>query len=70
MLAVVQVDKEFLVRSLSLRFDVLSFSYELFKGVTHLLIGSLIATAGIFGGGILFAISYGLITNDWQFYAL
>ncbi len=43
---------------------------ELFKGVTHLLIGSLLVTASIFGGAILFAISYGLITNDWQFYDL
>ncbi|CAF0881390.1 unnamed protein product [Rotaria sp. Silwood1] len=40
------------------------------SGVSHLLIGSLIATAAMFGGGILFAISYGLITNDWQFHAL
>jgi hypothetical protein len=44
--------------------------YELFKGVTHLLIGSFIATASMFGGGIIFALSYGLITNDWQFDAL
>ncbi|CAF4624085.1 unnamed protein product [Rotaria sp. Silwood1] len=40
------------------------------SGVSHLLIGSLIATAAMFGGGILFAIGYGLITNDWQFHAL
>ncbi|CAF3940035.1 unnamed protein product [Adineta steineri] len=40
------------------------------SGFTHLLIGSLIATAAMFGGGILFAISYGLITGDWQFYGL
>jgi len=40
------------------------------SGVTHLLIGSLLVTAAMFGGAILFAISYGLITNDWQFYAL
>jgi hypothetical protein len=46
------------------------FLNELFKGVSHLLIGSLIATAAMFGGGIIFAVSYGLITKDWQFYAL
>ncbi|CAF2410020.1 unnamed protein product [Rotaria sp. Silwood2] len=40
------------------------------SGVSHLLIGSLIATAAMFGGGIIFAVSYGLITNDWQFHAL
>jgi hypothetical protein len=51
-------------------FDILFCFYEFFKGVSHLLIGSLLATAAMFGGGILFAISYGLITNDWQFYAL
>ncbi|CAF2914181.1 unnamed protein product [Rotaria sp. Silwood2] len=40
------------------------------SGVTHLLIGSLIATAGMFGGGMLFAAGYGFITKDWRFRAL
>ncbi|CAM4768735.1 unnamed protein product [Rotaria magnacalcarata] len=40
------------------------------SGVSHLLIGSLIATAAMFGGGIVFAIGYGLITNDWHFHDL
>ncbi|CAM4806234.1 unnamed protein product [Rotaria magnacalcarata] len=40
------------------------------SGVTHLLVGSLIATAGMFGGGMLFAAGYGLITKDWLFRAL
>jgi uncharacterized membrane protein YedE/YeeE len=50
--------------------NILFYFYKLFKGVTHLLIGSLLVTGSMFGGAILFAISYGLITNDWQFYAL
>ncbi|UJR24636.1 hypothetical protein I4U23_006010 [Adineta vaga] len=40
------------------------------SGFTHLLIGSFIATAAMFGGGIFFAIAYGLLTGDWKFYAL
>ncbi|CAF0956308.1 unnamed protein product [Rotaria sordida] len=40
------------------------------SGVSHLLVGSLIATASIFAGGISFAVSYGLITGDWQFHNL
>jgi hypothetical protein len=49
---------------------ILNFLYKLCKGFTHLLIGSMIATAAMFGGGICFAIGYGSITGDWQFYAL
>jgi len=40
------------------------------SGVTHLLIGSFIATAAMFGGGIISAMSYVLITKDWHFDAL
>ena len=36
------------------------------SGVTHLLMGSIIATASMFAGGIIFAMAYGSITGDWQ----
>lgn len=40
------------------------------SGVSHLLIGSFLATAAMFAGGIAFAFSYVILTNDWHFYNL
>ncbi|CAF0970009.1 unnamed protein product [Rotaria magnacalcarata] len=37
------------------------------SGTTHLLIGSFITTASIFGGGIIFAFSYSLSNSEWLF---
>ena len=38
-----------------------------FEGMTHLLVGSFITTACIFGGGILFAFSHSLSNGEWFF---
>jgi hypothetical protein len=35
--------------------------------MTHLLLGSFVATAGIFGGGIIFAFSIYLSKHEWSF---
>lgn len=40
------------------------------SGVSHLLVGSFLATISMFAGGILFAVTYALTTNDWHFSAL
>ncbi|CAF3067904.1 unnamed protein product [Rotaria sp. Silwood2] len=40
------------------------------SGMTHLLVGSFITTASIFGGGIIFAFSTLLSNNEWGFYNL
>ncbi|CAF1285351.1 unnamed protein product [Rotaria sordida] len=37
------------------------------SGMTHLLVGSFITTASIFGGGIIFAFSILLSNNEWLF---
>ena len=37
------------------------------SGMTHLLVGSFITTACIFGSGIIFAFSYSLTNNEWLF---
>jgi len=43
------------------------FDFFCYQGMTHLLLGSFLTTACMFGGGIIFAFSFSLSKGEWYF---